>query len=98
MMPSSRTRARSIRPVILVLLTVIGAVVFFGCSFLRGESIVSGKRRPVPEAAPTESLVAIYSRPTNSHSNNGFEAERLWGPYNDWEPTIAIDRTTGYVY
>jgi len=22
----------------------------------------------------------------------GFEAERLWGPYNDWEPAIAIDR------
>jgi len=43
-------------------------------------------------------VVAIYSRPTNSHSNNSFEAERQWGPYNDWEPAIAIDRTTGYVY
>ena len=98
MMPSSRTRARSIRPVILVLLTVIGAVVFFGCSFLRGESIVSGKRRPVPEAALIEGQVTIQARPTDSQSNNGFEAERLWGPYNDWEPAIAIDRATGYVY
>lgn len=26
------------------------------------------------------------------------EAERLWGPYNDWEPAIAIDRAAGYVY
>ena len=97
MMPSSRTRARSIRPVILVLLTVIGAVVFFGCSFLREESIVSGKRRPVPEAALIEGQVTIQARPTDSQSNNGFEAERLWGPYNDWEPAIAIDRATGYV-
>ena len=98
MMPSSITRARSIRPVILVLLTVIGAVVFFGCSFLREESIVSGKRRPVPEAALIEGQVTIQARPTDSQSNNGFEAERLWGPYNDWEPAIAMDRATGYVY
>jgi hypothetical protein len=98
MMPPSRTRARSIRPVILVLLTVIGAVVFFGCSFLWGESIISGKRRPVPEAALIEGQVTIQARPTDSQSNNGFEAERLWGPYNDWEPAIAIDRATGYVY
>ena len=98
MMPSPRTRARSIRPVILVLLSVIGALVLFGCSFLREESIVSGKRRPVPEAALIEGQVTIQARPTGSRSNNGFEAERVWGPYNDWEPAIAIDRATGYVY
>ena len=36
--------------------------------------------------------------PAPSPSNNGFESERLWGPYNDWEPAIAIGRTNGDVY
>jgi len=98
MMPPSRTRARLIRIVSLVLLTALGAVVFFGCSLLREESIVSGKRRLVPETAPIDGQLTIRARPTDSQSNNGFEAERLWGPYNDWEPAIAIDRATGYVY
>jgi hypothetical protein len=98
MMPSSRARARLIRLVVLVLLAVIGAVVFFGCSLLREESIVSGKRRLVPETALIEGQLAIQARPTDSPSNNGFEAERLWGPYNSWEPAIAIDRAAGYVY
>ena len=52
----------------------------------------------VPETAPIDGQLTIRARPTDSQSNNGFEAERLWGPYNDWEPAIAIDRATGYVY
>jgi hypothetical protein len=97
-MPPSRTKARLIRLISLVLLTAIGAVVFFGCSLLREESIASGKRRPVPEAGLIDGQVSIQARPTGSQSNNGFEVERLWGPYNDWEPAIAIDRAAGYVY
>lgn len=98
MMISPRTKAKSIQLTTLVLLSVIGAVMFGGCSAFREESIVSGKQKLIPEAARSEEQVTIQSRPENSRSNNGFDSERLWGPYNDWEPAIAIDRSTGYVY
>ena len=89
---------RSIRCLIIGLLTLSIAGVFSGCSTFREESIVTGKRRAIPEPAPTESLSAIQVRPTNPQSNKGFETESLWGPYNDWEPAIAIDPIRGYVY
>jgi hypothetical protein len=98
MMPSSKKMERSIRCVIIWLLTLSIAGEFLGCSAFRDESIVTGKRRTIPEAAPTESMLAVQAKPTNSQSNNGFEPERLWGPYNDWEPAIAIDPGTGIVY
>ena len=97
-MTSPRRRSKLTRIAILALLTVIGMGVFYGCSVLQEESIVSGKRRLIPEAAPINEQVTIQARPTPSLSNNGFEEERLWGPYNDWEPAIAVDRATGYVY
>ena len=98
MKASPRPRTKSTLLVTFVLLAVIGAVGFYGCSILREESIVSGKRRLVSETVRIEEPVTIQTTPTDSQSNNGFEAERLWGPYNDWEPAIAIDRATGYVY
>lgn len=78
-----------------ILLVLFGTGLLIGCSTLREESVVSGKRKATPEAELTERLVAIQARPTNFHSNNSFEAERLWGPYNDWEPAIAIDSARG---
>lgn len=98
MMISPRTKTKSIQLTTLVLLSVIGTVMFGGCSAYREESIVSGKQKLIPEAARSEDQVTIQSRPENSRSSNGFDSERLWGPYNDWEPAIAIDRSTGYVY
>jgi len=98
MKASPRPRTKSTLLVPFVLLAVIGAVGFYGCSILREESIVSGKRRLISETVRIEEAVTIQTTPTDSQSNNGFEAERLWGPYNDWEPAIAIDRATGYVY
>ena len=98
MMKSPRRRSKLTRIAILALLAISGTAVFYGCSVLREESIVSGKRRLIAEAAPIDEQVTIQARPTPSRSNNGFEEERLWGPYNDWEPAIAVDRATGYVY
>lgn len=28
----------------------------------------------------------------------GFEIERLWSEYDDWEPTVAVDPNSGYLY
>jgi hypothetical protein len=60
--------------------------------------MASGKRRVISETEPFASPAAVQAKPTNSRLNTGFEPERLWGPYNDWEPAIAIDPATGNVY
>ena len=97
MMPSSRTVKGSIRSAAIALLILFYGGIFLGCSTF-------GRNRLLPESGEkmagtsTESLSAVQVMPTNSQSNNGFDSERLWGPYNDWEPAIAIDPISGNVY
>jgi len=98
MTSSSNSRATLFRIAFFVLLSLIGGVAFSGCAFLGDESIVSGKRRPVLESATIEIQADVQAKPTPSPSQNGFESERRWGPYNDWEPAIAIDRKNDHVY
>jgi hypothetical protein len=98
MKPSSNRGARFVQLVVFALFSLIGWIAFFGCSFFMGESLVSGKRRPMQEAEAIESQAAVQASPVGSPLNNGFESERLWGPYNDWEPAIAIGRTNDHVY
>jgi len=83
---------------LLVVFLLFAAGVPAGCSVLQEQLKVSGKRRPVPGADLMEAEVAIQTKPTGSWLNTGFESERLWGPYNDWEPAIAIDPVTCDVY
>ncbi len=35
---------------------------------------------------------------TDSSTQGKFEAQRLWSNYVDWEPAIAVDRSSPYVY
>lgn len=95
---SSATRKQNTGIILFAFAAVIAAVLLHGCTGLREEALVSGKRRPAPEGPRVEAAAAVQARPTHSLSGSGFESERLWGPYNDWEPAIAIDRASGTVY
>lgn len=97
MIPSETSR-HLLAKILIAVLVVFGGELLNGCSIRQGESIASGEGRPPPEAAPTAEQVTVQATPADSQPENGFEPERLWGPYNDWEPAIAIDRTMGYVY
>ena len=41
---------------------------------------------------------ALARLPSPSVAASGFDSERLWGPYNDWEPAIAVDPGSTWVY
>lgn len=45
--------------------------------------------RPTPTPSPT---------PTPTPPPGGFDSERVWGSYNDWEPAVAADPSSNYVY
>ncbi|MFN8598683.1 MAG: sialidase family protein [Anaerolineae bacterium] len=57
-----------------------------------------GKARPAPEVAAEIDRVVIETQPSVSTVNAGFDQERVWGQYNDWEPAIAVDPSSSYVY
>lgn len=41
---------------------------------------------------------SLITTPSPSRRAAGFDAERLWSNYNDWEPAIAVDPGSSYVY
>ncbi len=55
-----------------------------------------GKAKPIADGSSNAATVTIetVARP----SANGFDSERVWSQYNDWEPAIAVDPSSSYVY
>lgn len=40
----------------------------------------------------------VQSRPRASTTTTGWESERVWSGQDDWEPFVAVDRTSDFVY
>ncbi len=72
----------------LLFLGVLGLGVDRGVSLGRAKP---PKPTPTPSPTPTPT-------PTPPPSGGGFDNERLWGPRNDWEPAVAADPSSAYLY
>lgn len=65
---------------------------------------VSTPRQEIGEAEKVGSgrsqagQITIESSPRLSGLRNGFDAERVWSEYDDWEPAIAVDPGSDTVY
>lgn len=94
----SKTSRRLRAEILVAVFVVCGGGLVYGCSILQDGSSLSGEPGPPPVAALPAEPVTVQAAPADSQSNHGFEPERLWGPSNDWEPAIAINRATGSVY
>jgi hypothetical protein len=57
----------------------------------------AGERRSAGAPILADCLVG-EKRPTPSALNPRFDSERLWSTCNDWEPAIAVDPNSSYVY
>jgi hypothetical protein len=58
----------------------------------RARNVVpNAKPTPKPTPTPTPS-------PTPTPPPTGFDNERVWGSYDDWEPAVAADPSSAYVY
>jgi len=92
------TRRR--RSTLVFTLIVVGLVAAFAIGWLAANSATDplGKAKPRPPGAMQSDQITVVTQPTPSALNAGFDAERVWGDRNDWEPAIAVDRNLSYVY
>lgn len=62
----------------------------------RGESNRHAGRALAPrQALSAEAQAAV---PSSSATAAGFDSERVWGSFNDWEPALAVDPGSALVY
>ena len=59
---------------------------------------VEGKAKSTAGDALSNDQVVIAREPAASPHTAGFDSERLWSGYNDWEPAVAADPSSTYVY
>jgi hypothetical protein len=100
--------------VVVLIVIGLGAALAIGLFNAQSPAESSPEATPVDDAsAPVEreadkkrtagapipaSLLAIDKGPTLSALTAGFDSERLWSAYDDWEPAIAVDPSSSYVY
>jgi hypothetical protein len=63
------------------------------CVALRGD----GKGRKLPSGLSFEKRTTVAATPSPGAAA-GFDAERVWSGFDDWEPAIAADPSSSYVY
>ncbi len=81
----------------LVALGVIAGIAV-GVALASRTTVPAGKARALADAETTDQQVAHIEAPSASREATGFDSERLWSVYNDWEPALAADPTSLYVY
>jgi hypothetical protein len=59
----------------------------------------SGRARRARSAAPQAlGSQAMSALPLPSAAGTGFDSERVWGVFDDWEPAVAADPSSTWVY
>ncbi len=77
--------------------------VSFGCQagsrqLYKETQRAEGKAKNRGGVAPPGDEIAVIVRPSASLTAQGFESERVWSGYDDWEPAIAVDSALNHVY
>jgi hypothetical protein len=108
------THRHSSARTIAIVLIVIGLVAVLAINWFSTQLPIEGGKAKVVDSAATgereeaekraagsplpAALLTIEKSPMRSALTTGFDAERLWSAYNDWEPAIAVDPSSSYVY
>src|SRR4029079_12470477 len=56
-----------------------------------------GKARKEPSGRSFKSRTVVEATPS-AGATLGFDSERVWSGYDDWEPALAVDPNSSYVY
>ena len=86
--------------ILVIALIAIGLLAAFTVGWLAANSAAdpTGKAKPRPPGAAQLDQVTVVTQPSPSAVSAGFDTERLWSAYNDWEPALAVDPGSAYVY
>lgn len=82
--------------VLLLISLVLGVTI--GIVVTQQLSAVDGRAKPDPGGNDALQPVAPAPAPSASRRAHGFDVERVWSVYNDWEPALAVDPGSSYVY
>ncbi|HLF28526.1 MAG TPA: sialidase family protein [Anaerolineae bacterium] len=84
-------------PLALVIAGLVAGAAL-GYALARPSADLPGKAKPIsPDASSAEQFV-VADAPAPSQLAEGFDSERLWSGHNDWEPALAADPSSSYVY
>ena len=89
------TRHRALTSVCLVITLI--AFVAIGCS-VTSRTGEDGKTKKTWSGISYQKQTVIQSAPAVSLSAPGWDSERAWSGFDDWEPAIAADPSSTYVY
>jgi hypothetical protein len=71
------------------------AGIAIGTTVVRPPDLIA-KAKPIVSDSASAGRVTIETVPRPAAT--GFDSERVWSSYNDWEPAIAADPSSAYVY
>ncbi len=80
----------------LVAVALLAALALGTLVTSRGAEEESGEVRRIGSRISFQAGTVVAAEP--SAGTGGFDSERVWSNYDDWEPAIAADRHSGYVY
>src|ERR1700712_1376658 len=91
-------RLRSTR--LIAAATFAGAAVLFlyGLSDYTAQHRRHGERKEEWSGREYVAETAIEANPAGSATAPGWETERAWSGHDDWEPFVAADRSSSFVY
>jgi len=83
-------------------LTLLAALAAFAAALpdeaARGRAEADRGARRAQAAEQSLDLEALAAVPARSTVAPGFDSERVWGTWNDWEPALAADPVSPFVY
>lgn len=92
---SSEYRRTALR-VLFISLWIVAGVAFM--TNRAAPTVARGEADKIGGGQSFAGQVEIAARPSVSPAAPGFDAERLWSGEDDWEPAIAVDPSSDYVY
>lgn len=84
-----------------ILVVIVVALVIAAIGFAPGAALGKGARGRARNDVAAQRVVAARPSPSPSSSpppTGGFSSEALWGSGDNWEPNVATDPSSSYVY
>ena len=94
--PPEGSAASRVRMVLVLILAVLGLCLWVAAWLMQGRARPRGF---AIHGEPTYRAAApIEPQPSSSLQARAWDVQRLWSPHVDWEPAVAADRSSSFVY
>ena len=85
-------------PTLLGILAFCASLAVILAFFLNGFGRHRGERKEYSTGRDFAAQTDVQIHPRSSATASGWDSERVWSGHDDWEPFVAVDRSSDYVY